>query len=607
MPGVIFANRNFGDQLDGLATQLKKPLESIRQAAIRYLNEMAATQTPFTLDLLMAVYRLALRSNHESSIDVLPEQVDRVRDLLARQAVTFQITHKSMLDTIAFSLVMFEANLPVPLTFGGINLKTFGIGALARRAGIIFLRRAFQDNDVYKAVLCRYIDHLVERRFPLLWALEGGRSRTGKLLPPRYGLFNYVLESSLRTANQGLCYVPVAVAYDQITEVDDYAREQRGNAKKAEGMGWALRFFKRGGSHGKIYLRFGEPFQLSDVKPAATDSHLPAQSMSPESQLEVVRKLAFESANRLNQAMPVAVPAILALILLASGRRAQRLEEIQRLARAGAALLRRRKVEIVGQSDFREVENVRVALNQLRKTRVVSIFDDGLERLYRIEPAQHHVAAYYRNTVIHHVLLDAVIEVALLECRDTESPAIVEAFFQATEHLRELFLFEFFFPSRAEYRNRISDAIESKASDWTSVLQESGADSLLSRCAPLFAHGVLRSFADAYRVVAAFLVRAGSDVVRNDAGTMTNVMKLGRQMLLQEVLFSSESVSRSLFDTAFRAADARSLLSGAGYETHSLDELPGLRQDWLRELQRLSKRLDQVMIMNLARGADQSV
>lgn len=614
-PAVVFANREFEARLQAIAVELNRPIISVRQKAAAYLGEMAASQTPFTLDLLMGIFRLGCQSNHDPRIDVRPEQIDKLRQLIAKEAVTFQITHKSMLDTVAFSLIMFEANLPVPLTFGGINLKTFGVGALARRAGVIFLRRSFQNNQIYKSVFRRYIDHLIERRFSVLWALEGGRSRTGKLMPPRYGLFNYVLESSLRTGNSGLFYVPVAVAYDQITEVDDYANEQRGRDKKTEGMGWMLRFFKRGGSHGKIYVRFGEPYQLADVGELTANEGLPAKDLSaplsPEVLQELVRKLAFESANRLNAAMPVTVPAILALILLASGRRAQPLGEIQTLARSGAALLRRRKVEIVGNADFRDIENVRVALNQLNKTRVVSYFDEGLERLYRIETSQHHAAAYYRNTVIHHVLLDAIAEVALLQCRSCAASTIVEQFFHAGESLRELFLFEFFFPPRADFRRELGKTVESKTGNWEVRLREEGASALLDTFAPLFAHGVLRSFVDAYRVLAAHLVREENRSVRSDGSAMTNMMKLGRQMLLQEVIFSSESVSKSLFESAFQAAGSKGLLAEPEHvaepesDNAAASDLLSRRLLWLRELQQLSKQLDQIMLLNLSRGVNE--
>ena len=154
--------------------------------------------------------------------------------------------------------MLHENGLPPTHTAGGINMNFFPIGPLVRRSGVFFIRRSFKDNAVYKFVLHHYIDYLIEKRFSLLWALEGTRSRTGKLLPPRFGLFNYVLESILRTRLYDVTFIPVSVAYDQITEVEDYSIEQRGQTKKPEGITWPLRFLRRGRSRGQIHLRFGE-------------------------------------------------------------------------------------------------------------------------------------------------------------------------------------------------------------------------------------------------------------------------------------------------------------------------------------------------------------
>lgn len=605
MPEVVFSRKRFQEQLNQIASTQSRTPEQIRARAAKYLSEMAATQTPFTLDLLMALSRMGVRSNHDAKIDVRPEQLDRLRQLVSEQAVTFQITHKSMLDTVAFSLVMFEADIPIPLTFGGINLKTFGVGALARRAGVIFLRRSFQNNDIYKAVFRRYIDHLIEKRFSLLWALEGGRSRTGKLLAPKFGLFNYVLESSLRTQNLDLAYVPVSVAYDQITEVEDYAREQSGGGKKAEGMGWMLRFFRRGSSHGRIYLRLGEPFTISDL----LDGQDPS-TLEPEARQALVERIALESATRLNAATPVTVPAVMTLILLGAGRRAQQLAEIRVLARAGVAILRRRKVEVVGPADFRKHEVVRDALNQLHKTGIVSYFDEGLERLYRVEHRQHLRAAYYRNTVIHHFLLDAIAELSLVACRQVDPARRKESFYDNAEQIRLLFGYEFFFAKAGPFRKALAMSLESRVSNWELTLEsEAGADEILKQMVPLFAHGVLRAFADAYRVVAAFLVRATDRPIKADSSTMNDMLKLGRQMLLQEVIFSSESVSKTLYETALKLAQDRRLLIPA-----ELDETDGSmaegasarlqndRRAWLVQLQQLSKNLDQIMVLTLSRA-----
>ena len=261
----VFANADFRNLIANVAQQRDRSVQDVEDQAARYLREMAATQTPFTLEMMNALYRTACHSHHDAAIDVDKEQLDSVAETIRSRPVVFLISHKSMLDTMALSLVLFDANLPLPLTFGGINLNKPGLGALARRAGIIFLRRSFQDNEIYKATFRRYIDYLIEKRFSLLWALEGTRSRTGKLLPPRFGLFNYVLESILRTKLYDVTFIPVSVAYDQITEVEDYSIEQRGQTKKPEGITWPLRFLRRGRARGQIHPPFGECLNIREL------------------------------------------------------------------------------------------------------------------------------------------------------------------------------------------------------------------------------------------------------------------------------------------------------------------------------------------------------
>src|SRR5690606_39925564 len=92
-------------------------------------------------------------------------------------------------------------------------------GPLVRRTGVFFIRRTFKGNDLYKHVLTSYIDYLVERRFPLEWYMEGGRSRTGKLRPPRYGLLSWVVDAFKRRKADDVYLIPVSIAYDHIHEV----------------------------------------------------------------------------------------------------------------------------------------------------------------------------------------------------------------------------------------------------------------------------------------------------------------------------------------------------------------------------------------------------
>ena len=588
----VFANADFQNLIENVAQQGDRSAQDVTGQAARYLREMAATQTPFTLDMMNALYRAACRSHHDAKINVDNSQLERVAQTMGARPVVFLVSHKSMLDTMALSLVLFDADLPLPLTFGGINPNKPGLGALARRSGIIFLRRSFQDNEIYKATFRRYIDYLIEKRFSLLWALEGTRSRTGKLLPPRFGLFSYVVESILRTRLYDVTFIPVSVAYDQITEVEDYSIEQRGQTKKPEGMTWPLRFLKSGRSRGQIHLRFGEGLTIKElVEPAELEAGIDDQRKRT-----LVPTLAFEVAVRLNAATPITATAIVTLILLASGNHAQSLAEIQALARAGAALIRRRHLEIVGRSNFRDENAVRSTLDALHETGIVSYLDDGTERLYTISDDQHLNAAYYRNTAIHYFILDAFVEVSLLDAASV-SGDLTEAFFVRASELRELFKFEFYFPRQADYRAEIAKRMGDRFAGWEDTVgrSDTGGHAVLAAVQPLVAHGVLRSFVDAYRIVASLLVTAGPDGIDDEGSFLSRCLKMGKQQLLQGRVFSAESISKSLYATGLKLADYRGLLAPNQEEA---------RHDFHQEFCRISGRLDEILSIALAKTSD---
>jgi glycerol-3-phosphate O-acyltransferase len=584
----VFANADFQNLIENAAQQGDRSVHAVTEQAARYLREMAATQTPFTLDMMNAIYRAACQSHHDAKISVDDEQLARVAETMADRPVVFLISHKSMLDTMALSLVLFDANLPLPLTFGGINLNKPGLGAFARRSGIIFLRRSFQDNEIYKATFRRYIDYLIEKRFSLLWALEGTRSRTGKLLPPRFGLFSYVVESILRTRLHDVTFIPVSVAYDQITEVEDYSIEQRGQKKKPEGFTWPLRFLRRGRSRGQIHLRFGEGVTVKElVKPSELEAGIDDQRKRI-----LVPTLAFEVAVRMNAATPITATAIITLILLAGGNRAQSLAEIRALARAGAALIRRRHLEIVGRSNFRDEDAVRSTLDALHETGIVTYLDEGTERLYAISADQHLNAAYYRNTAIHYFILDAFVEIALLDAASASGDPI-EAFFERTSELRELFKFEFYLPRRADYRSEIEQRTRDRYGDWEDAIQcgKAGGRDVLNAAQLLVAHAVLRSFVDAYRIVACVLVDAGADSIDNESRFLSQCLKTGKHQLLQGRVFSAESISKSLYETGLKLADYRGLLAANQEEA---------RDDFHQEFCGISSRLDEILSITLA-------
>ena len=139
------------------------------------------------------------------------------------------------------------------------------VGPLAKRAGIVFIRRSFGDDQVYKLAVREYFAFLLAKRFNLEWYMEGGRSRTGKLRPPRHGLLRYVADAVERGRVDDVLLVPVSITYDQLREVSLMAAEQGGAAKRGEGLSWLASYAREQVSTplGTVTSRFAEPLSLA--------------------------------------------------------------------------------------------------------------------------------------------------------------------------------------------------------------------------------------------------------------------------------------------------------------------------------------------------------
>jgi glycerol-3-phosphate O-acyltransferase len=350
------------------------------------------------------------------------DEMARIAKLSQQHSVVFLPTHKSNLDHLVLQYALHENGLPPNHTAGGINMNFFPVGQLVRRSGVFFIRRSFKDNEVYKQVLRSYIDYLIEKRFPLEWYIEGGRSRSGKLLPPRFGMLAYVVDAWRRGHSDDVMLIPVSIAYDQIVDVRSYSEEQRGGQKKKESFGWFVGLVRSIGSgYGDIHIRFGDAVSLRDSlgSPEAVGSE-----DIDERDLDL-QKLAFEVSVRINRATPLTPTSIATLALLGAGDRALSVFESGRAMRILLNYVRERNLPAT--FDLESLDNdlgVRNALDALVETRVVERYDRGYEPVYRIGEDQELTAAYYRNSVVHFFVTGSIAELALLRATEpgTEDP-----------------------------------------------------------------------------------------------------------------------------------------------------------------------------------------
>ena len=485
-------------------------------------------------------------------------------------------SHKSYLDGGALTVGFHDHGLPPLTVFGGINMSFWPLGSLWRRANMVFIRRA-GDDPVYRCTLRHYLAYLVSQRRPLQWFLEGTRSRTGKLGPPRLGLLVYIADAYRDGRIEDLQLVPVAVSYDQLQEVTEYAGEARGAAKPAESLGWLVRFVRaQRGRFGTVYVRFGEPVSMR----ASLGSPEEARAATPEAYRLALQKLAFEVSRRINDAIPIAGSALVTLALLGARGHALTLQQIRAAIPGYLAFARKRGLPMTPTSALDSDAAVVGVLDGLIAQGVARSHVTGERAVFGIAPEQHLAAAFYRNTSVHHFLSSSIAELALLGAADRAPVDRAAAFESEALAIKDLLKFDFFFGDREQYIAAVESEAATLAPDWRERLAAgpTGVAAFLETAPMLCSDMMLRSFFEAYAVVADAMASADASTPLDESALLDQCMGLGQQYLLQGRLRSPEAVSRHLFRAGIELARNRGLWSAvAGIDDRRREFAAGLQ------------------------------
>ena len=577
----ITASSRFRAKVSELAAKLGKSEAEVLAEARECLNELVTVQSPAAID----AFRTFLSPMHARAwkVQVDTANLDRLRALNKEKALVFLPAHRSYVDPLVLAEVLHEHDFPRNHMLGGNNMSFWPIGPLGKRAGVIFIRRANTDaaaDAIYKFALREYLGYLTGKKFNLEWYVEGGRTRTGKLRPPKLGLLSYLVRAVQDERAEDVAMVPVSIVYDHMHEVRALDAEQGGAAKAAESTRWLARYVRgQQRSSGNAWVRFGEPFSLRQALEEAGEG--PAQ----------LDKVAFRICDGINRATPVTASALLTFTLLGSHDRALTLAEVGRVL---APLLDYLDVRGIPRTDtetsLREEAGLRQALDRLVTVGVATSFTGGPEPVWSIQAGQHRVAAFYRNGALHHLVTRAIVELALLQVssRPVSESSIAEAWTEA-QKLRDLLKFEFFFPPTEQFRADVLKELELLDPNWESQDGPDAGAKILASTRLLVAHRTLRSFLDAQIVVAIALVERDPAAEVLEGLFLDQCLGLGQQMLLRGRLHRADSVSRELYASALRLARNRGLL-----ESDDSEAVQAARHGFLAEVTDVLERLGRI-------------
>ncbi|MGF2686104.1 glycerol-3-phosphate 1-O-acyltransferase PlsB [Marinobacter sp. DUT-3] len=392
------------------------PPEKVRAKAYKYADEIAASMSIVTIRFLEVVLSWLWNRIYNG---IAVNNIRVAKEVAQDNAVVYVPCHRSHIDYLLLSYVLYKNGLMPPHIAAGINLNMPIVGPILRRGGAFFMRRSFKDNPLYATVFNEYMHVMFTRGYSVEYFVEGGRSRTGRMLQPRPGMLAMTVRSFLRNHRKPIVFVPVYVGYEKVMEGRSYLGELRGKKKQKESVfGLAKTVRKLSNSFGRVAVNFGEAIPLEDVlnevHPSWRDEAYDAE-YRPSWLPEAVDSLATRVAANINASVAVNPIGMTATVLLGTDRLAMDEGQLIRLMDQYANLLRAfpyastvTMPEGSGKDWVAYCENMGLVTRQPQK----------LGDIIALEGSNATLMTYYRNNIQHLFALPSLIA-SLFENKDS--------------------------------------------------------------------------------------------------------------------------------------------------------------------------------------------
>ncbi len=381
---------------------------SVREArsqARGYANEMV---NDYSHSIIRGFYKFLTWLWTQLYDGVEVHHFERVRDLATDYELIYVPCHRSHVDYLLLSYVIYKRGLSIPYVAAGDNLDVPVLGPLLRGAVAFYIRRSFRGNALYTAVLREYMHTLITRNTPIEYFIEGGRSRSGRLLPPKMGMLAMTVHSQLRQTNKPVVFIPTYIGYERIMEGGTYVGELKGKPKESESLIGLLKVGRKiERIFGNVHLSFGTPLHLSDFM---TKFDVPANSLpsdrtdSPldEKTSAMVDNIGVKVMQHINKAAVVTPVSLLSLVLLSAPKAA--LDE--NICREQIALYQGLAQQLVYSEDTvitdmtpQQIIDYGIKLKLIERTPHI------LGDIIQVAGKQAALLSYFRNNILHVFIL----------------------------------------------------------------------------------------------------------------------------------------------------------------------------------------------------------
>ncbi|MCY7295742.1 glycerol-3-phosphate 1-O-acyltransferase PlsB [Alteromonas sp. a30] len=437
----------------------KVPLQEAKARAQKYIEEIAADYNSTLIRLLDRVLTKVWNKIY-NGINV--HHADKVRELARNgHEIVYVPCHRSHMDYLLLTYVIYHEGLMTPYIAAGINLNFWPIGGIFRRGGAFFIRRTFGGNKLYTAVFREYLEQLFKRGYSVKYYAEGGRSRTGRLLPPKTGMLAMTVQALLKGVNRPISIVPVYIGYEHVMEVSTYLKELKGTKKQKESFTQIFSAIRNLKNYGHGFLNFGDPINLSqyldDVTPNWREGReLVQDGAKPNWLTPTVNRLGVDILQRINSAAAVNGMTLAALCLLCAKKHTLSREE---LVFSMQTFIDMQRKSPFSHSTTLPEQDADALLEDTIKLGKFSIHEDKFGQVFSLDRRIAITLTYYRNNILHMFAIPSLIAAVVIGkrgCTREKLTGLISRLYPLLK--RELFLY-MSDEKAAEYTSNLIDTM----------------------------------------------------------------------------------------------------------------------------------------------------
>lgn len=590
-PALSHAIRDVAEQ-EGI------PEGKIIERAREQFDEIASDHSLLMIKIFSSVLSFVWYRIYDG-FEVDEEGLERVREAAKTSNIVLVPSHKSHIDYLVLSYIFYKYGMTAPLIAAGVNLSFWPMGYLFRKAGAFFLRRTFKGDPLYAVVFKEYVIRMLEEGYPIEFFIEGTRSRTGKLIKPRYGMLEMIIRAFTSGRLEAVKFIPISVGYEKIIEEASYKSEMLGGEKEKESLGGLLKAPKFLTSrYGRLYVEFNEPLDLGDY---LAKYNLDPKNLDEEDLQVVTVRLAHRIIYDINEATAVTPTALAATVLLNNDARgidrerflrevgflvhflsqpsrnvrvsrtviqaldsqAARLEELEAVRAKATSDSSSNSLSTLSRVDHSmDVEALIGEIIAPLMDRSLDLFevndqiksskDNGLI-VYSVPEDARLQLSFYRNNIVHHFVPEALLSAAISRFQSAEIE--LEPLMEETLFLSKLFKFEWIYEERAEFRNVFMRTLQYfEECAWVSI--EDGEKQMVTIAQPHpveleFFRRLVLTFLEAYAIVTGLLENMAAKPMEKKE-IVESALKSARADYLKGKILFQESLSKPTYENALR-------------------------------------------------------